>query len=181
MSLREVQNLLARLYTESELRQTFLSSPEKIARQFNLSQREIEELSAIFPDELNFFAESLLNKRLREVEKLLPQTKHFLSVDFEKYFREFSSTFLPVSIKKHLEDAVRFAEFLTTKIEAEWLQDLIRYEQANLIFNGYGKSFFIRRFNFNIKEISREGAKAQRKITVAVWFKFGRKTGHFVW
>lgn len=167
MSLREVQNLLARLYTETELRQTFLSSPEKIARQFNLSQQEIKELSAIFPDELNFFAESLFNKRLREVEKLLPQTTHFLRVDFEKYFREFSSAFLPVSIKKHLEDAVRFAEFLTKEIEDDWLQDLIRYEQANLIFNGYGKSFFIRRFKFNIKEISRRDAKTQRKITIS--------------
>jgi hypothetical protein len=182
MSLAEVQNLLARLYTDKVLRQKFLSAPEKTGREFNLTEKEIAELAAVLPAELDFFSESLLFKRLREVEKLLPRTKQILSEDFEKYFREFSNSFLPTSIKKHLEDAVQFADFLLKQeLKSAWLKDLIRYEQANLIFNGFGKKFLLRRFNFNIKEISRKSAQAQRKPSVAVWLRIGGKTRHFVW
>jgi hypothetical protein len=164
------------------LRQKFLSEPEKIGHEFDLTEKEISELASVLPDELNLFAESLLFKRLREVEKLLPRTKQFLSADFEKYFREFSTTFLPASIKKHLEDAVQFCEFLIKqKIKDASLKDLIRYEQANLIFNGYGKRFLFRRFRFDVREFSRKGSKAQRKSAFAIWFRIGGKTGHFVW
>jgi hypothetical protein len=41
--------------------------------------------------------------------------------------------------------------------------------------------FLLRRFNFNIKEISRKGAQAQRKPSIAVWLRIGGKTRHFVW
>lgn len=182
MSLVEVQNLLARLYTDEDLRQNFLSAPEKTGREFNLTEKEIAELSAILPEELNFFSESLFFKRLREVEKLLPRTKQILSSDFENYFREFSKTFLPISIKKHLEDAIQFSDFLIKqKLEPVWLKDWIRYERANLIFNGYGKKFLLRRFKFNIKEIKLNEREPQRKPTVAVWLRIGGKIRHFVW
>ncbi|HEX8565929.1 MAG TPA: hypothetical protein VF648_09690 [Pyrinomonadaceae bacterium] len=182
MSLAEVQNLLARLYTDKVLRQKFLSAPEKTGREFNLTEKEIADLAAVLPAEFDFFSESLLFKRLREVEKLLPRTKEILSADFEKYFREFSNSFLPTSIKKHLEDAVQFADFLLKQeLKSARLKDLIRYEQANLSFNGFGKKFLLRRFNFNIKEISLKGVQAQRKPSIAVWLRIGGKTRHFVW
>jgi hypothetical protein len=182
MPLAQTQKLLARLYTDENLRRKFLSEPDKIGREFNLTDDEIAELASVMPEELNFFADSLFYKRLREVEKLLPQSKKALSDDFEKRFREFSNTFLPTSIKKHLEDAVQFSDFLIEqKIKQIWLKDLIRYEQANLIFNGYGKTFLIRRFAFDVKGISRKGAKAQRKLTIAVWLRIGGKIRHFVW
>jgi hypothetical protein len=182
MSLVEIQKLTAKLYTDSDLRQKFLSEPEKIGRRFHLTEKEIAELAAVLPDELNFFAESLFFKRLREVEKLLPRTKQFLSNEFEKYFREFSATFLPAAIKKHLEDAVRFSEFLIKqKIAEDWLKELIRFERANLIFNGYGKLFLFGRFQFDVREISRKGEKTQRKFTIAIWLRVSGKTRHFVW
>ena len=182
MPLAQTQKLLARLYTDDSLRRSFLFEPGKIGREYDLTENEIVELAAILPEELNFFADSLFYKRLREVEKLLPRTKQSLRGDFEEYFREFSNAFLPTSIKKHLEDAVQFSEFLIEqKIGKIWLKDLIRYEQANLIFNGYGKTFLIRRFGFDVREISRKGAKAQRKQTIAVWLRIGGRTRHFVW
>jgi hypothetical protein len=182
MSLAKIQTLLARLYTDAELRERFFLEPEKVCTENDLIGVEVEQIAQILPAELNFFAESLLFKRLREVEKLLPRTKEILSEDFEKYFREFSSSFLPTSIKKHLEDAVQFADFLLKQeLKSVGLKDLIRYEQANLIFNGYGKKFLFRRFNFNIKEISRKKIDAQRKLSIAVWLRIGGKTRHFVW
>ena len=182
MSLREVQNLLARVYTDENLRRAFLSEPAKIGREYDLTENEIVELASVLPEELNFFADSLFHKRLREVEKLLPRSKQILSADFENHFRAFSAFFLPVSIKKHLEDAVQFSDFLIKhKIEVDWLKDLIRYEQANLIFHGYGKKFLFRKFKFNIKEIIRKGAQTRRKPSIALWFRSGGKIRHFVW
>lgn len=182
MSLAEIQKLTSRLYTDSDLRREFLSEPEKIGRRFDLTANEIAELAAVLPAELNFFAESLFNKRLREVEKLLPRAKQILATEFENHFRSFSKSFLPASIKKHLEDAVQFADFLIKQnIEPVWLKDSIRYEQANLIFHGYGKKFLLRRFKFNIKEISRQNSQPRGKPIVAVWFRVGGKTRHFVW
>jgi hypothetical protein len=48
----------------------FARDPEKIGLENNLPAREIAELAGIMPEELNFFAESLFWKRLREVKKI---------------------------------------------------------------------------------------------------------------
>src|SRR5687767_6092436 len=103
MPLLELQNFLARLYTDEKLRRTFLTEPDKIGGENNLSEREIAEIAGIIPDELTFFAGSLYWKRLRETEKLLPLTKAALNEDFEKLFGQFTEHYNPQSVKKHLE------------------------------------------------------------------------------
>ncbi len=95
MSLHDAQNFLARIYTNENLRREFLSAPEKTGRENNLSEKEIAEFAAIFPAELSFFAESLVYKRLRAVEKLLPLTARALAGDYEKHFREFAIQYTP--------------------------------------------------------------------------------------
>jgi len=184
MSLLETQNFLARLYTDEILRREFLSAPEQIGRKNNLSEKEIAELAEILPAELNLFADSLVWKRLREVEKLLPLTKEVLAEDFEVYFREFAGGFLPATVKKHLEDAIQFAEFLQAK-EKNWKKDLAKYERAKLKFNNCGKNFIFKVFDYNIKETIRQGAGAQkefkRKKTFAVWLRIRKLARQFIW
>lgn len=186
MSLLDVQNFTARLYTDANLRREFLSAPEEIGRANNLTEPEIAELAQVLPEELNFFAESLLYKRLREVEKLLPFTKKALADDFEKRFRRFAAEFTPESVKKHLEDAIRFAEFLQSeKVEPFWARDLAKFEQAKLEFNGRRKHFVFRIFDCDIKEIFHQGIEPQKefgeKKTFAVWLRVGKKTHHYIW
>jgi len=179
MSLRETQDFLARIYTDENLRREFLSAPEQIGKNNNLTEKEIAELTEVLPAEINLFADSLFRKRLREVEKLLPLTKNALGADFEKHFREFAVVFLPESIKKHLEDAIRFAGFLQSKkIELIWAKDLAGFEQAKLEFYALHKRLIFRVFDVNVKEISREDAKARREIskkkTFSVWLRIGK-------
>jgi hypothetical protein len=186
MSLLEAQNFLAKIYTDENLRREFLSAPEKTGRENNLSEKEIAELAAIFPAELNFFAESLIYKRLRAVEKLLPVTAKSFKENFETCFREFANQYTPESSKKHLEDALQFAEFLQTKrIEPVWVADSAKYERANLEFNAYQKRFIFRLFDYDIKQISRHNAEPQRKFgrkkTFAAWLRFGKQTRHYIW
>jgi len=186
MSLLDVQNFLAQVYTDENLRLEFLAAPEKIGKDNNLNEKEVAELAQVLPAELNFFADSLRWKRLREVEKLLPLIKKALAEDFEKYFREFANQFAPVSIKKHLEDAIGYAEFLQTrKLAPDWIKDLAKFEQAKLEFNGYGKLFVFKQFNFNIKEISLQPSipkkEFKQKKTFAVWLRFRKQTRLYIW
>jgi len=184
MSLLDVQNFLARIYTDAQLRREFLSAPERIGLENNLNEQEISELAEVLPEELNCFSESLVLKRLREVEKLLPLTRRILDKDFELYFREFANLFLPESIKKHLEDAIGFANFLQEK-QNDWRRDVVKFEQAKLEFNACSKRFVFKIFDYDIKEISRTDAKTQRKFkkkkTFAVWLRIGKQTRHFIW
>lgn len=186
MSLLEQQNLLAKLYTDENLRRHFLSAPKKIGRENNLTDCEIAELTAILPFELTFFADSLVWKRLREVEKFLPLTKEFAGEDFTKLFKDFSQNFNPQSIKKHLEDAFEFCAFLeNSKFVSDLIKNTARFEQAKLVFFGYGKTFVYRKFQFDMREISRQGAKRQSKYpirkTFAIWLKIGKRNVHYFW
>lgn len=189
MSLSEQQNFLARLYTDENLRCAFLREPEKIGAENDLSESEAAELAQIIPAELNFFADSLVWKRLREVEKFLPLARKVLDESFEKHFREFAQIYNPQSIKKHLEDALEFCSFLQkVEISPLWAKDLINFEQARLAFNSNEKNFVFRKFDFDIRkilrEISREGAKPQsdfpKRRTFAVWLRFGNRTKYFI-
>jgi len=178
MSLLDVQNFTARIYTDENLRREFSAAPDDIGKQNNLTETEIGELVGILPDEINRFAESLFWKRLREVEKLLPLTKRITGADFEIYFREFANGFTPESIKKHLEDAIRFAEFLRER-ETSWKSDAARFEAAKLEFYALGKSLVFKRFDYNVKEISRRIHESpvdfERRKTLAVWMRIGKR------
>jgi hypothetical protein len=189
MSLVDVQNLLARIFTDEDLRLRFLREPEKTGAENNLNEAEIEQIKQILPEQINFFARSLFHKRLHEVEKLLPLTRKVLEKDFEKYFREFANQFLPQTIKKHLEDAVGFGEYLRSKeIKPFWAKDLAKFEASRLSFNNSEKRFSLKQFDFDIreilKEISRAGANSQsdfpKRKTFAVWIRIGGRTKHFI-
>ena len=178
MSLQKQQDFLARLFIDEGLRQNFLSAPEKIGAENGLNESEINDLQIILPEQISFFAESLFWKRLREVEKMLPLTKEFLDANFVELFREFAENYNPNTVKKHLEDAIEFCKFLAKAGVSEIVKNVAKFEQTKLEFFGYGKRFAICRLDYDIKEISREGAKAQRK-TFAIWLKIGNKIKYF--
>lgn len=184
MSLLEQQNFLARIYTDENLRREFLSAPERIGSQHDLNETEIAELAAVFPEELNSFADSLVYKRLREVEKLLPLSREVFGEDFEKYFREYANQFTPESIKKHLEDAIGFSKLLEKK-ETAWKKDVVKFERYRLKFYGCEERLIFIIFDYDIREFFSEAAKTQKdykkRKTFAIWLKIGNKSRQFVW
>lgn len=191
MGFLETQNLTARLFSDERLRRSFLENAEKIGAKNGLTAQEVTILKQTVNKDFEFFAESLFYKRLQEVEKLLPLTrKIFEKKEFENRFREFSQDFQPQSIKKHFEDAIKFVEFLTKqKVEFLWIQDLAKFEQGRLVFNGYEKTFVYRQFNHSIYEILRIAeadsdkldAMPKTKKSFAVWYRIGKKARHFYW
>ncbi len=194
MSLIEQQNFTARLFLDGSLRRIFLENAEKIGAENGLNGEEIEIIKQTLNRDFEFFADSLFFKRLNEVEKLLPLTRKVLGKkEFEKLFRAFAQKFTPQSIKKHLEDSIEFVDFLRSEntLEALWLNDLARFEQARLVFNGGGKHFVLRKFRHDIRLIFKElekfdnsaEIKFPKRTTFAVWFRLGKngKSRHWVW
>src|SRR5687768_11418340 len=110
MGLKQQQDLLAMLYTDEVVRERFREQPATVAAEFNLAEAEANDLSEIASAEIDRFADSLYWKRLREVKKLLPVSARMLGEDLRPLFREFSAGFNPTSVKKHLEDALGFAD-----------------------------------------------------------------------
>lgn len=185
MALEQQQNLLAKLYTDAEFRRAFLSAPEKIGAENYLDAAEIGEIVEIMPEELEFFADSLFWKRLRETEKFLPLTKKLLGEDFTSFFREFAPTFNPRSIKKHLADALEFSRFLQTRPLSAEARTAARFERARLEFFGLEKRFVVCRLDFDVRRLfdldaNRPGEAPAAKKRIAVWLRIGGRTRHFL-
>lgn len=172
MGLLEQQNFLARLFTDKSLRQSFWENPSKIGEENALSELEILQLKKIISNDLDFFAESLFYKRLHEVEKLLPLTKKFLDREFSNTFREFSQTYQPKSIKKHLEDAIEFCKYLQT-VDKPALKDAAKFEKTKHEFFSQQKLISFCLLKHNI-------FKLKKKLTLAVWYRIGNQTRHFI-
>lgn len=181
MSLKEQQNLLARLYTDSDLREEFFIEPDKIGFDFSLTRQEIAEIVEIAPQALDFFAESLFWKRLREAEKFIPLTVKILNRDFQPLFRRFSQTFNPQTVKKHHEDALEFCRFLQKGEVSEIARNIALFEKTKLEFFGYGKRIAFCKLAFDIRPFLAESCTEdlQKKRKFAVWIKSGKRIRHF--
>lgn len=178
MSLLEQQKFLASLYTNPSLRNRFILTPEITGREFGLNDNEINDLVAIAWDEIQFFSESLVWKRLREAEKMLPMTSRALEDGFEKAFFEFAPSYLPKNIKKHYEDAVEFCKFVEN---ARGLSGCARnaavFERTRLIFMNERRILswcFLRRGLGNTET----GVRSKRS-RLAIWLRAGKRVLHF--
>lgn len=171
MGLLEQQNFLARLFTDESLRLSFWENPEIVGKENGLDDSEIAQLKKIIAEDLNYFANSLFHKRLHEVEKLLPLTKRALDKDFSKLFKQFSQTFQPSSVKKHLEDAIEFCKYLQ-KTQDFPAKDTAKFEQTR-------HEFFSRQKNFSICFLFYDVLSLKKRVRLAVWYRIEKETRHF--
>ncbi|AFZ59544.1 hypothetical protein H6G54_14005 [Anabaena cylindrica FACHB-243] len=138
MGLLETQQILAQLYTNSDLRERFFTNPNIVGLELGLSVDETQQLAQLFVKDVNNFANSLKWKRLGEVRELLPRTVKVLGKNFNSLFWRYAETYLPQGIKKHRDDAIAFADFILKVAEEEsiepvWISDLLRYEKTWLL------------------------------------------------
>lgn len=174
MSLLEQQNFLARIFTDESLRQSFWENPELVGKENGLNEAEIAQLKEIIADDLNYFADSLFHKRLHEVEKLLPLTKRVLEKNFAKLFQQFSQTFQPSSVKKHLEDAIEFCKYLQTQqVEQLFAKETAKFEQTK-------HEFFSQDKTFSFCLLRHDVFSQRKKLRLAVWYRVGKQSRHFI-
>jgi hypothetical protein len=186
MGLQEQQNVLARLFTDPEYRIAFLSDPEGIGNEAGISSDEISDIAGILPEELSFFSDSLVWKRRREVEKFLPLVRRALGDDFDRAFREFSASFNPRSVKKHLEDAIEFCKFLADSHKFGLLaRDSAKFEGTKLEFLGSKKFYASCLLRHDFRAVPNDPTNVDRlelkeRRTFVFWFRFGRRVRHFI-
>ncbi|MGD1920833.1 MAG: hypothetical protein ACFCAD_19295 [Pleurocapsa sp.] len=129
MSLITVQQALARIYTDSKLRDDFLTNPDVVGRTLKLNCVEIQQLSKLSKKEVNMYASSLRYKRLGEIRQLLPLTNKVLGNELNKLFFQYAQTHLPQGNKKHLQDAIAFTKFILNTVikdvNPDWLWDIV--------------------------------------------------------
>ncbi|MBD2213559.1 hypothetical protein H6G64_19440 [Calothrix sp. FACHB-156] len=177
MGLAQTQQILAQLYTNTELRNSFFANPQVVGAELGLSDAEIENLSQLSAPQVNLFASSLKWKRLNLLSKLLPLTASALGKNFKTLFWRYAETYIPQGIKKHRQDAIAFADFIVKTSQQEglepiWLSDLVRYEQAWLLAEELNRGFKVCWFRYPVDKLGTGEQKIDPQLTIAVWWRF---------
>ena len=182
MGLAEMQKTLARLYTDAAVRERFFGDPLKVGRELGLDDAEASLLARLSASEVKRFSESLHNKRLSGVAKLLPLTQRALRGRFNAHFMRYADENRSEGVGQHLDDALAFAEYLTAKLREErmgsgWTLDLLRFESARVSAANPTRRFVARLFRHDISLLVRSLARREehptvvRRRTVAVWWR----------
>jgi hypothetical protein len=184
MGLAELQHALARLYTNTALRERFFADPVGVARELGFADEEARQLVAISPQRVETFARALHTKRLLQVSKLLPLTNRVLGQRFAAAFRVFADTSVPTGTKKHLGDASAFAAHVERMLRRErgqppWVLDLLRYEKARIKAADPRRHLVVCVFRHDISRLVRslarkEEAAVHPRRCAAVWARVRR-------
>lgn len=133
MGLAQLQQALARLYTDHDLRARFLERGDNVALCQLLTEQQREQLSAISPQRVDDFAKCLIGKRRAHVRRLLPWTCDALQQQLFPLFFKHATTFQPKEVGRHRDDALAFVRFLrrhAPRVRPQWVTELARYEAA---------------------------------------------------
>lgn len=137
MGLAQVQEAMARLYTDAALRERFFADPHAGGEALGLSSGDTQQLAQLSRSQVTSFARSLRNKRLLDVVKQLPRTGSLLGERFVELFQRYTGTATPVGTRRQRVDALGFAGLIeqlalteeiplevadAARIEAAWLK-----------------------------------------------------------
>ncbi|MEH2378531.1 MAG: hypothetical protein V7K27_06450 [Nostoc sp.] len=180
MGLAQTQEVLAQLYTNTDLRERFFANPQAVGAELGLSCDEAQKLAQLSAQEVNIFANSLKWKRLGEVREQLPRTARVLGKNFTTLFWRYAQTHLPKGIKKHREDAIAFANFIVEVAQQEdinppWVSDLVRYEKTWLLAYEPSSRLSVCWFSYPIDKLASSDTM-NRQATIAIWFRFSKRS-----
>jgi hypothetical protein len=185
MGLAELQRTLARIYTDAQLRERFFGDPLKVGREIGLSAEDARTLSQMSAAQVKTFADSLYNKRLLGVGKLLAMTRRALGERFEAHFRRYVEANVQGGAPQYLDDARKFAAYLDKRLRSErvgsgWTLDLLRYEKARLKAADPRRRVVAAFFRHDISRLVRSVARKEetptviKRATVALWVRSKR-------
>jgi len=128
MSILNVQQLLAQLYTDEKTLAEFLADRRAFCK--GLSDTEASFIEQIDGKQLEFFARSLRRKRASEAKKFLTMTASALGERFDEEFYRYSATCIPGGVGKPMTDAMAFCEYLVANNQTTDppLSEIARYE-----------------------------------------------------
>ena len=114
MPLHEIQAFLAQLYTSADLRASFRRAPKITLEKFGLTEEESKNLQRLDLKKVDFFADSLINKRLKLVKSAIPATCTLIKDELRSIFTAFCEEY-PLSQRlTGEEDGFDFLSFLNS-------------------------------------------------------------------
>jgi hypothetical protein len=131
MALHEVQEVLARLYTDRAFRVAFFADRERALQSAQWTEADRAVLLQIQEAQVERFARSLHKKRRVETLPLLPWLAARLSETFETHFEAHCNRYQPTGLRKPGEDALAFCQEISAKTTLDALtRALARWEAA---------------------------------------------------
>lgn len=182
MTLAQTQALLARLFTDDDLRREFFEAPVNVASRFGLGADEAQRLASLDRRETEAFAQSLIGKRALYTRRALPLTARVLGGRFDALLREAIRG--RARAGKSRADAAALVALLERSLARRelapvWIVDLARFELAFIEAGRSGPALFLRRFDFDVASIANSLARGHdvsvvRRLAIGVWARAPR-------
>jgi len=164
MPASDFTTVLARLLSESALRAEFTSSKERVLGGFELSRGDREGLLGLDACDLELQAQALVTKRRTEVASLLPDTFALLGIERSAaLFAMYAETNWPDTHRRHLEDAVKFGEYLQ-RVGAP-----VSESELNLL------RFRLQGRHFSVRVIEHATAKRRMRSALQILIRIGSR------
>lgn len=187
MELAATQKLLARLCTDSILRNRFYADPASVGRNFGLKPAESQKIAENLPqDQVHSFTKNLRRKRLADVTAQLPLTSSAIGRQFAEVFKEYVIQNPPPEGAASWRDALGFRNFFQqyarkNKLKPSWARGLLHFECRGIETEHTDVKF---RFAFYLRRIPRfakqlnagKDVKAPAPIpSVAIWWRSSKR------
>jgi len=158
---------LSKLLSDSKLRSEFSNKPQDVIELYTFDDDDRDMLFSLSASELNIQANILLQKRLHEVQCILPNTFLLNQLQLSQTFLQYAESYWPEGYTKHSLDAIKFCHYLKNhNIHFDHAElNRLRFAIAKRFFSVYihrklnvnGRSHFalqiLYRFKFPVKEL----------------------------
>ena len=182
MGLQEIEQILARLSADDELRGRFVNDPFALGRELGLSATSTRQLRRAAAVRFDTIAATPHERRFGQVYKLLPLTHRVLKGRFTYYFDRYVAEHGAVSFERLFGDVFAFADYLEERLKEDhlgsgWTLDLLRFEKARLKAADPKRRLVVATFRHDISRLVRGVARkgelfaAVRRRSVAVWWR----------
>ena len=137
VSLFNMQSLLSAILTDEQLRDVFLTNPERVFDRYELSSREMESLRKLDAERMVFYASALKLRRTDIAFKAFPMTKFLVSDEIGQFTAAYCQEFPPAidSANPVLREYIEFYEYLARlaadgKLRSKYVSDILEYEKT---------------------------------------------------
>jgi hypothetical protein len=178
----EIEQILARLSSDEELRARFVNDPFALGRELGLTTAASRQLRRAAAVRFDTIAATPRERRFVQVYKLLPLSHRVLKGRFTFYFDRYVAEHGAVSFEHLFGDVLAFADYLEEKIKEDhlgsgWTLDILRFEKARIKAADPNRRLVVATFRHDISRLVRgvmrkgELFAAVRRRTVAVWWR----------
>ena len=105
-------SVLSRLLSSERDRHNFFKDREAAIDRLQISQGEANALRQLDASAVEGQAKALISKRLRHIGEIIPMTIALQKDSIQSVFAKYANKFWPTSHRRHLIDALHFADWL---------------------------------------------------------------------